>query len=371
MSTAVLAGMVGHAKDPVEVRLAEAAVAIGRARMANSSAVNAQAGAFDLIEGGVAGVSPEIALSRLAKAAHRGAYDSEDSNACGTILLQHIEKHAADPTAKTVATQVIGMCGGLSNSEASRLQQDTFDSIIAGSPRIPTPPVAVPRPTPRGTPRLLKPIVPLPPAAELKDPDAELAALEDVVAKNKAIQAECDQIASDANAESAELQKELQGLGTRASAPSAAAQAADSDIRRFKQIATLGGLATWGGVLAGAFTGSPIGLVVAGVGAAVYIGATLKKSAAERQRMRASMQGASLQLTAAEIVFKISLCSSRASDAHATSAAAEEVIQAARGRLDVLLMARAVNGQHADPNAKVALEDDFVVIGGLRVPRSK
>lgn len=130
MAPAFLEALKTHGSSS-ERLLAEAASAASSQRMANSSAVGAQAAAFRLAADGVQG-APEATLAQYGRKALASAYDQEDQRAVGTKVLNVIAQAGGDAVLDALAsTANTASAQRMANSTAVGLQSRALEMIAA------------------------------------------------------------------------------------------------------------------------------------------------------------------------------------------------------------------------------------------------
>lgn len=365
----LLDGIVQDGKNPIAVALAAAARKATHRQLANQSAAGLHRAAFDRIVGGFGTDTLEVSLARLGLSARSCAYDTEDARRMGGGVLDEIGARTTDAQVAALVQYAKQYTGAsVDDSQAVRIQEGILDSIVKGNMTVPAPPAAGAATSPASAARIDARVM-IPKVDEEAPPEEQIKVLEAALAHNQNVVLEMDAAAQKASAEIAALQPKKQPLVERINALAEKDQTLVARINRLHRVRGFATLGMVGGWFTYAASHSPVAGALAAVGVVTAVVTHLAKQNQEfkRQRLHLEYSGATLDLDL--IVAQESVYNAEASAARSVAGQAEKAMADARGRLDVLRMARAVNQPGPDPNARVTVEEQAVTIGGIRVPK--
>jgi len=323
------------------------------------SAVRLQQHALQQLESGVAGPL-DRALAQLGRTIASAAYDPTDQYQMGSTLLDHVQKAATDSRVQALVRYAKGVAAisGVTYQQAIDAQKAAFDGIATGNCTIP---VALPAGS-GADPRLVIPAV-----DDKAPPEEQAKALEDSIAHNRDALRQLEDASRATSRAIAEIQTRQQEIKNQAEGLSAAEKPLLQRREKLGKGFSLGGLVAAGGFIATVATSSPIALAVGAVGGAVLLGTGVARARTDRKIMELRAEASHLTSELINLQVQATALAARGSATAQGVRQAEKLIADAQGRLDVLRMATA---KGPDPNGTVKVDDEFVIVGGLKIPRN-
>lgn len=362
-----LSAIEKNGQNPVAVALAAAALASSHQNVYNSTATGAQKAALGQIQAGTGTDTVEVALSRLGCASKATAYNTRNLRTVGTTLLNQLAARTADPQVKTLVDWALKeTSGSLRDSDAANIQQDVFDGIIHGRLAIPPPPP--PRAGAAPAPPAIDPAVTLPVIDPKSDPQAQRALLEDSITKNRALIVKLEAQVQATGAELPDIQARIAAGTSRLQQLEGQDVPLKSSYRIAERLGGAAGLVGGVGLIAAFVTASPVAVGLAAVGGMGFAVAHARITKATQEYDKVQREYQSQKFDVLSLTSLASSLQSRMGAIHKVVEQAEKAIVDAHRQLEVFRMADGLTLSPA-ADATVSVENETLMIGGLRIPR--
>lgn len=365
----ILSEVASRTHNPVVQALIDGARSASAVTLYQDTSSQLLTGTVERIKNGVGKDTAEKALCRLGRLAQDAAGTDRESFQMGEKLLQEIDQKTNDPQIKKMVAYGL-QWSAAPVDEAIETHKELFESIRKGNLTVPTRPVTVRSP---GTGQSMPAIqldIKTPTVDDKAPPELQLADLEACVSHNNALISQLDQAAKDRVGTLKGLQDKLQEMTRRSHDIEQQMEPLAKRSQFLGNVIQKAGWVALGGILGGALLNPALNVLGMAGGAVFALATGVKLLGTDRKLRGLSHESQKLLFDAEQVRFEIATGGSASGAYTQAQEKVEKLNKDLQGRLTILRMAVAPPAPDlAGTNQGIAVEDEAITIGGIRIPK--